>query len=118
MAKRGGDFLGTILRAGMRGLDNVREVVMETGKQGKIQLDLTLLRRRRRDILAELGAATARLAEDGRIDEDTFPELGAALSRLEAIDEDIAGAEHKARGEGAPPRPDAEGDDNEEEYDR
>jgi hypothetical protein len=118
MAKRGGDFLGTILRAGMRGLDNVREVVVETGKQGKIQLDLTLLRRRRREVLAELGATTARLAADGRLDEETFPELGGPLSRLEAIDEEIAGAEHKARRDGGgAPAPRDDGDDD-EEYDR
>jgi len=118
MAKRGGDFLGTILRAGMRGLDNVREVVVEAGKQGKIQLDLTLLRRRRREILVELGAATARLAEAGRLDEETFPELGAALSRLEAVDEEIATAEHRARRDGATgPAADRDEDDD-EEYDR
>jgi hypothetical protein len=118
MPKRGGDFLGTILRAGMRGLDNVREVVVETGKQGKIQLDLTLLRRRRRDILADLGAATAKLAEAGRIDEDSFPELGGLLSRLEVVDQEIAGAQEKAGGQRAADA-DANADaDADEEYDR
>ena len=121
MAKRG-DLLGTILRAGLRGLDGVREVVVETGKQGKIQLDLSLLRRRRREMLADLGAVVERLAQNGRIDEETFPELGGPLSRLEALDEEIAAAGRKANGGGAPDEPnepnEGEEEDDTEEYDR
>jgi len=117
MATRG-DLFGTILRAGLRGLDGVREVVVETGKQGKIQLDLSLLRRKRRELLADLGAVVERLARNGRIDEEAFPELGDPLSRLEALDEEIAAAERKAKGGGAPDEPNGSGEDDTEEYDR
>ena len=117
MAKPG-DLLGTILRAGLRGLDGVRDVVVETGKQGKIQLDLSLLRRRRREMLADLGAVVERLAQNGRIDEEAFPELGGPLSRLESLDEEIAAAERKAKGGGASDEPKESDDDDTEEYDR
>jgi hypothetical protein len=117
MAKRG-DLLGTILRAGLRGLDGVRDVVVETGKQGKIQLDLSLLRRRRREMLADLGMVVERLAQNGRIDEEAFPELGGPLSRLESLDEEIAAAERKAKGGVASDEPNESEDDDTEEYDR
>jgi hypothetical protein len=89
--------LGSLLRSTWQQLDNVREVVVRQSKAGRIQIDLTLLRRKRRDALARLGAVVARLAANGKLNEDDFPELGGPLSELEALDERIADEEHRAR---------------------
>jgi hypothetical protein len=120
------DFKGTInslFRSTLQGLDTVREVVVQKSKQGKIQLDITLLRRKRREALADLGAAVVKLAESGKISEDKFPELGAALAKIEAIDERISDEQDRARAAGGEvietdePLPDDGGDDV-EEYER
>jgi hypothetical protein len=89
--------LGFFVRTAWQQLDTVREVVVRQGKAGRIQLDLTLMRRRRNQTLAELGAVVARLAENGKLSEDDFPELSAPLSKLEALDERIAQEERRAR---------------------
>ena len=81
--------LGGFMRAALAQLETVREVVVQKSRAGKIQLDVAMLKRQRRDILAELGAVIARLATNGRLSEDDFPELGGPLARLEAIDERI-----------------------------
>lgn len=99
MAKRGrpGDLLGSFFKSAMQQLDTVREVVVQKSKAGRIQLDLTLLKRKRKDALAELGEAVARLAANGVIDEEEYPQLSGPLSRLESVDVQIASAERRQR---------------------
>jgi hypothetical protein len=101
MAKRGSsDFtsqLGSFLRTTLQQLDTVGKVVVQKGKAGKIQLDITLLKRKRKDVLAALGELTARLAAEGRLGDEAFPELSSALVDLEAIDEKIEAEERRAR---------------------
>jgi hypothetical protein len=89
--------LGALMRSALQQLDAVREVVVQRTKVGRIQLDVAMLRRKRRDALAELGEVVARLAAAGRLGEDEHPELGGPLSALEAIDEHIAAEEERAR---------------------
>src|SRR5215468_7216776 len=89
--------LGGFVRAALAQLDTVREVVVQKSKAGKIQLDVAMLKRQRKDVLAELGGVVARLAANGRISEDDYPELGAPLARLEAIDERIDYEAERAR---------------------
>ena len=88
---------GTFVRAALAQLDTVREVVVQKSKAGRIQLDVAMLRRQRKDVLAELGATVARLAGAGRLSEEDFPELSGPLSRLEALDEHIEAEEDRAR---------------------
>jgi len=89
--------LGGFVRAALAQLETVREVVVQKSKAGKIQLDVAMLKRQRKDVLAELGGVVARLAANGRISEDDYPELGAPLARLEAIDERIDYEAERAR---------------------
>jgi len=89
--------LGGFMRAALAQLDTVREVVVQKSKAGKIQIDVAMMKRQRKDVLAELGALVARLAANGRISEDDFPELGAPLARLESIDERIDSEAARAR---------------------
>jgi multidrug efflux pump subunit AcrA (membrane-fusion protein) len=89
--------LGGFVRAALAQLETVREVVVQKSKAGKIQLDVAMLKRQRKDVLAELGGVIARLAANGRISEDDYPELGAPLARLEAIDERIDYEAERAR---------------------
>jgi hypothetical protein len=93
--------LGTFVRAALAQLDSVREVVVQKSKAGRIQIDVAMLKRQRKDILVEIGTAVARLAATGKISEDDFPELSAPLSRLEALDEHIATEEARAERVGA-----------------
>ncbi len=107
MARRGrqGDWrnpLGSLFRTTVQQLDAVREVVDQKVREGKMQLDLTLLKRKRRDALARLGEAVADLAARGHISEEDFPELSSPLSEIEALDERIALEERRARGAAAP----------------
>jgi len=88
--------LGTFVRAALAQLDTVREVVVQKSKAGRIHLDVAMLRRQRKEVLAEPGGLVARLAAAGRISEDDFPELGGPLSRLEALDERIEAEEARA----------------------
>jgi hypothetical protein len=102
MAKRGlppdlKSQIGSFLRTTWQQLDTVRGVVVQKSREGRIQLDLTLLRRKRKDALAELGNVVARLARSGKIDEEKYPDLSAPLSRLEALDERIEQEEQRAR---------------------
>ncbi len=85
-----GSAFGSLLRSTLQQLDTVREVVVQKTKEGRAQLDLTLLKRKRKDALAKIGEAVVRLARDGRITEDDYPEIGEGLAALEAIDEKIA----------------------------
>jgi hypothetical protein len=88
---------GAFMRTAVRGLDSVREVVVQKSREGKIQIDVAMLKRKRREALADLGAAVAELAAAGKITEDDFPTLGGPLSALEAIDERIAVEEDRGR---------------------
>jgi hypothetical protein len=92
-----GDKLGTFVKGALAQLDSVREVVVQKSRAGRIQIDVAMMKRRRRDVLAELGRVVAELAGRGRVSEDDFPELGPALAQLEAIDEKIAAEEERAR---------------------
>ena len=89
--------LGGFVRAALAQLETVREVVVQKSKAGKIQLDVAMLKRQRKDVLAELGGVVARLAANGKISEEDYPELGAPLARLEAIDERIDYEAERAR---------------------
>src|SRR5690242_12168620 len=89
----GGDLrsaFGGFLRSTLQQLDTVREVVVQKTKEGRAQLDLQLLKRKRRDALAKLGETVIRLARHGRLTDDDFPEFGDGLAEVEAIDEKIA----------------------------
>jgi hypothetical protein len=101
MAKgKGGDLrdqLGSFLKGALSQLDSVREVVVQKANAGRIQLDVAMMRRRRREVLADLGEVAARLAVEGKLSEDDFPEIGPALAQLEALDEKIAAEEDRAR---------------------
>ena len=88
---------GAFMRTAVRGIDSVREVVVKKSREGKIQIDVAMLKRKRREALADLGAAVAELAAAGKITEDDFPTLGGPLSALEALDERIAVEEDRAR---------------------
>jgi len=127
MAKRGSsDFtsqLGSFLRTTLQQLDTVGKVVVQKGKAGKIQFDITMLKRKRKDVLAQLGEVTARLAAEGRLDDEEFPELSRPLADLEAVDERIEVEARRARATAAGlpddlevPEYDADGGDR-EEYD-
>jgi hypothetical protein len=89
--------LGSFVRGALAQLDSVREVVVQKGKAGRIQIDVAMMKRRRKELLAELGEVIARLAANGRITEDDFPEIGPALAQLEAVEEKIAVEEDRAR---------------------
>ena len=89
--------LGSFLKTTLQQLDTVREVVVQKSRAGKIQFDITMLRRKRKAALARLGEVVVQLAGDGRLDEGEFPELSSALAEVDALDERIAGEERRAR---------------------
>jgi hypothetical protein len=89
--------LGGFMRAALAQLDTVKDVVVQKSKAGRIQLDVAMLKRQRKEVLAELGALVVRLASNGRISEDDFPELGGPMARLEALDERIDTEAARAR---------------------
>jgi multidrug efflux pump subunit AcrA (membrane-fusion protein) len=91
------DQLGSFVKGALAQLDSVREVVVQKSRAGKIQIDVAMLKRRRRDALAEIGRVVVELAAKGRLSEDDFPEIGPALAQLEALDEKIAAEEERAR---------------------
>lgn len=93
---------GAFVRTAMQGLDSVQKVVVQKSKAGRIQIDVAMLRRKRKDALADLGAAVAELAASGKLREDQYPELSGPLSALEALDERIADEEERARRIGTP----------------
>src|SRR5262249_1895530 len=78
--------LGIFMRAALAQMGTVKDVVVQKSKAGKIQLDVAMLKRQRKDILVEIGELVARLARSGRISEEDFPELGAPLARLDALE--------------------------------
>ena len=81
-----GGQLGNLLRSTLGQLDSAREVVTRATREGRTQLDLALLRRRRKDALVRLGEATARLVQRGDLDPDEHPELDPLLARLADLD--------------------------------
>ncbi len=89
--------LGGFMRAALAQMGTVKDVVVQKSKAGKIQLDVAMLKRQRKEILAEIGGVVARLAANGRLSEEDFPELGAPLARLEALDERIDVEAERAR---------------------
>jgi hypothetical protein len=89
--------LGSLVRATVQQLETVRDAVAKKGREGRVQLELTLLRRRRRAALADLGDAVAHLIARGQLAEDAHPELSQPIARLEAIDEQIAREERRMR---------------------
>src|SRR5688500_1067804 len=91
------DQLGSFVKGALAQLDTVREVVVQKSRAGRIQIDVAMMKRRRRDVLAELGRIVVELAGRGRVSEDDFPELGPALAQLEALEEKIAAEEARAR---------------------
>jgi hypothetical protein len=114
--KRGGlrNQLGTFMKSTMVQLDALREEVAKKSRAGRIQLDVAWLKRKRRDVLADLGEAVAQLAAKGEIDEEKYPSLSGVLARLEALDERIARETDRARvAGGGVPEP-ADEDDEED----
>jgi hypothetical protein len=101
MSRRGsGDLkaqLGSFLRGAWHQLDGVREVVSQRTRQGRAQLDLTLLKRKRKDALAALGELTLRLARSGKLDEADWPELSGPLADVEEVEGRIEREERRAR---------------------
>ncbi|MBI4511713.1 MAG: hypothetical protein HY698_18920 [Deltaproteobacteria bacterium] len=81
--------LGSFFRTTLQQLDTVREVVTQASKEGKRQLDLTLLKRKRQALLTEIGETVVRLAREGKLDEGDFPELSGLFSRLDALEEQL-----------------------------
>jgi hypothetical protein len=115
-----GSQLGSILTRTWQQLEGVREVVAQKTKAGRLQIDLTLLRRKRKDALATVGEVVARLARSGRLDEDEFPELSSPLAGLQDIEDKIEREEHRARNVAAGLEDDdyaAEDEGDREEYD-
>jgi hypothetical protein len=94
--------LGGFMRAALAQLDTVREVAVQTSRAAKLQIDVAMLRRQRKELLCELGEALARLAANGRLAEDQFPELSGPLGRLAALDERIETEAERARQAGSP----------------
>jgi hypothetical protein len=127
MAKRGGppdikQQIGSFLNSAWQQLEGVREAVTQRTKAGRMQIDVALLKRKRKDALAALGEVVARLARSGRIDEEDFPELSGPLATLESVDDKIEREERRAKNvaAGLPDDGYAENDDGEgdrEEYD-
>ena len=64
---------------------------------GKIQLDVAMLKRQRKDVLAELGAVVARLAANGTPLRGRLSRARRSPGRLEAIDERIDAEAERAR---------------------
>jgi len=69
----------------------VKEYVVQKSREGRRELDLALIRRKRKQALADLGEVALKLVEAGKLDEDEFPELSSPLARLSEIDEQLAG---------------------------
>jgi hypothetical protein len=111
-----GSQLGSILTRTWQQLEGVREVVAQKTKAGRLQIDLTLLRRKRKDALASLGEVVARLARSGRLDEDDFPELSGPLATFQDVEDKIEREEQRARNVAAGLGDDEYADDR-EEYD-
>jgi hypothetical protein len=112
------DQLGSFLKGALSQLDSVREVVVQKANAGRIHLDVAMMRRRRREVLADLGEVVAKLAVEGKLSEDDFPEIGPALAQLEALDEKIAAEEdHARRVGGGTEEAGASGPPHEEYYD-
>jgi len=89
--------LGSFVRGALAQLDSVREVVVQKAEAGRIQIDVAMLKRRRREVLVELGSIVAKLAAEEKITEEVFPEIGPALAQLAEMDDRIAVEEDRAR---------------------
>jgi hypothetical protein len=83
--------LGSFLRTTWKQLDPVKDFVVQKSGEARREIDLALVRRKRKQAMAELGEATFKLVEAGRIDDGEFPELSDALARLSEIEEQLAG---------------------------
>ncbi len=114
-----GSQLGSILTRTWQQLEGVREVVAQKTRVGRLQIDLTLLRRKRTAALASLGEVVARLARSGRLDEDDFPELSGPLAGVQDIEDRIEREEQRARNvaAGLGDEPDSFEESEREEYD-
>lgn len=88
MAKRFGGLLETAIAQ----LGAVREVVVEKGKAGKLQLDLALINRRRKAALATLGERVLALVDAGVLEVDEHAELTETLDAVRALDDELARA--------------------------
>jgi hypothetical protein len=88
--------LGSFLRSTWKQLDPVKDFVVQKSGEAKRELDLALVRRKRKQAMVELGEAVMKLVESGKIDEEEFPELSSALATISAIDEQLGGAPEPA----------------------
>ena len=97
------------------GLQTLREVVVASSQSGRLRVDLALLARERREVLAELGARVRDLAERGEL---TLPEsLGLLVEQLRDVEARLASSSGKAHdnASGAPRGYEPEAADYEED---
>jgi len=79
---------GTVWRMASSGLDTLREVVVRSSQSGRLRVDLALLGRERRDLLASLGAQVVALADRDALE---LPEaLALTVERIHEVDARIA----------------------------
>jgi hypothetical protein len=60
--------LDTVLRMASTGLDTLKEVVVRSSQEGRLRVDLALLQREKRELLAQLGGETLRLLDAGQLE--------------------------------------------------
>jgi len=59
--------LDTVLRMASTGLDTLKEVVVRSSQEGRLRVDLALLQREKRELLAQLGGEVVRLLDAGEV---------------------------------------------------
>ncbi len=108
---------GTVWRMASSGLDTLREVVVRSSQSGRLRVDLALLARERRDLLAALGAELLALVERDAIELPASAAL--TVERLRDIDARIAADSGKAydNASGAPRGYEPEAADYDDELD-
>ena len=60
--------LDTVLRMASTGFDTLKEVVVRSSQEGRLRVDLALLQREKRELLAQLGGETLRLLDAGQLE--------------------------------------------------
>lgn len=82
--------LGTLIRSTLEQVGVVTDVAREKARLGQRRIDEALLERRLRAALSQVGEIARGLVADGRLDDHAFPELSAALDRVEELEARIA----------------------------
>ncbi len=99
---RGGPYvkgtLGTLLRTTMHQVGVVRDAARETARTQRVWIDSAMLARRRRELLADIGAKVVdRVRAGGFAERARFPELTKPLDELDALEEELAEASARSR---------------------